>query len=121
MKFFFDENFPKAAREILQELGHECFDPRGSDLEGVPDTIIVEEARRMKAVLLTTDRDFFHTLALQYPEHAGIVVIALKQPSRAAILERLKWFLAHVAEEHLASRAFQLRDHTWVARPSLKI
>jgi len=119
MKFFFDENFPKAAKELLLGRGHECYDPRGTSLEGAADFQIVEEAQRMGAVILTTDRDFFHTLSYQYPDHHGIVVIALKQPSRAAILKRLSWFLDSIDEGHLQARAFQLRDHTWVARPSL--
>ena len=117
MKFFFDENFPKAARDMLVGAGHECFDPRGTDLEGVADFILVEEARKIGAVILTTDRDFFHTLGCQYPDHAGIVVIALKQPSRVAILDRLEWFLNHIAEEDIAGHAFQLRDKTWLVRP----
>ncbi len=119
MKFFFDENFPKAARGLLLDRGHEYYDTRGTEHEGAADSYIVEEAQRMGAVILTTDRDFFHTLSYQYPDHAGIIVIALKQPSRSAILERLNWFLDSIAEKHLSARAFQLRDHTWVARPSL--
>ena len=73
----------------------------------------------MGAVLLTTDRDFFHTLRHQYPNHAGLVVIALNQPNRAAILGRLQWFLETIDAKHFTRRAFQLRDKTWVAQPPL--
>jgi len=119
MRFFFDENFPKAARDLLEAKGHECFDPRGTDLEGVVDSVIVEKAREIGAIILTTDRDFFHTLEGLYPTHAGMVVIALKQPSRSAILHRLEWFLDYVSEDDMVGRAFQLRDKTWLARPPL--
>lgn len=52
-------------------------------------------------------------------EGIGVVVIALKQPNRQTILERLKWLLANVREDDFSGRAFQLRDRTWVAQPPL--
>ena len=62
MRFLLDENFPKAAGDLLRVKGHEVFDPRGTRLEGASDNHIVEEACRLGAVILTTDRDFFHTI-----------------------------------------------------------
>ena len=119
MNFLLDENFPKAATELLERLGHDTFDPRGTALEGSEDSVLVEEARRLDAVILTTDRDFFHTLRHQYPDHAGLVVIALRKPNRAAILQRLEWLLDNVNPDDFEGRAFQLRDRKWVALPAL--
>ena len=119
MKFLLDENFPKAAGEILKRRGHEVYDFRGIGELGADDSVLVEMAREIGAVILTTDRDYFHTLPQQFPDHAGVIVIAIKQPNRAAILERLEWLLQHVGEDHLSGRAIQLRDRTWVARPPL--
>ena len=119
MKFFLDENFPKAVVSLLEGDGHECFDPRGTELEGSDDDLLLAEARRNGAILLTTDRDFFHTLQHKFPDHAGMVIIALKKPNRQAIIDRLKWLLHSFAESDLRGRAFQLRDRTWVARPPL--
>jgi predicted nuclease of predicted toxin-antitoxin system len=110
VRFFFDENFPKAAAEVLERYSHEWIDPRGSELEGADDSILVEEAQRNSAVILTTDRDFFHTLRHQNPSHAGLIVIALKQPNRSAILDRLQWLLENIDEDQIPGRAFQLRD-----------
>ncbi len=119
MKFFFDENFPKAATVVLDSLGHQYFDPRGTEFEGNPDEALLVEAHRIDAVFLTTDRDFFHTLRHEFPDHAGIIVIALKKPNRQAIIDRLIWLLENVDEDHLRGRAFQLRDRTWLARPPI--
>ena len=119
MRFFFDENFPKSAAEVLERFGYDWYDPRGTELEGAADSTVIEEARRQKAVLLTTDRDFFHTLHHQYPDHSGVIVVALKQPNREAILKRLEWVLGNIAEGNSAGRTFQLRDQSWVARPAL--
>ncbi|MCX8494902.1 MAG: DUF5615 family PIN-like protein [Akkermansiaceae bacterium] len=44
MKFFLDENFPKAAVGLLEGMGHEVFDLRGSGREGLPDPDIFAEA-----------------------------------------------------------------------------
>ncbi len=70
-------------------------------------------------MLLTTDRDFFHSFPNVYAEHSGVVVIALRQPSREAITLRLEWFLANVCEGHWKNRVFQLRDGTWLAKPPI--
>ena len=119
MRFFLDENFPKAAAEVLVQFGHEWHDPRGTSMEGSDDSVIVEEARRLGAVILTTDRDFYHTLRHQYPDHSGVVVIALKQPNRSAIVKRLEWLLQNIPTKELPGRAFQLRDNSWIAQPPL--
>lgn len=119
MIFYLDENFPKKAVEFLEEKGHTCHDPRGTELQGCDDAQLVVEAQKLDAIILTTDRDFFHTLRHEHPDHAGLIVIALKQPSRAAIIDRLDWLLQKVDVDDLPGRAFQLRDRTWVAQPPL--
>ena len=119
MKFLLDENFPKAAITSLEDLGHTCFDVRGTELEGKADRLLMEDAQRRGAIILTTDRDFFHTLRHKCPDHPGVIVIALRKPHREAILERLAWLLSTVMEHHFPGRAFQLRDRTWVARPPI--
>jgi predicted nuclease of predicted toxin-antitoxin system len=93
MKFFLDENFPKTAAGLLVSMGHEVLDIRGHTRGGAEDKRIFEMAQAQNAVFLTTNRDFFHTIPHLYPNHCGIVVIALRQPNRKAITYRLSWFL----------------------------
>jgi predicted nuclease of predicted toxin-antitoxin system len=119
MRFLFDENFPKSAAVFLQSSGHEVFDFRGSDDEGIEDSAVFQKAQDFQAVLLTTDRDFFHTIPHLFDSHCGVIVIALRQPNRAAILERLEWILSHMDEGAIANRSFQFRDKTWLAYPSI--
>lgn len=120
MRFLLDENFPKAARPLLLGLSHEAIDFRDVGIEGSPDSEVVAMAISKGAVILTTDRDFFHTLGQQFPDHPGIIVIALKKPTRDKIIQRLKWLLEHVAEASIAGRAFQLRDQAWQVYPPLQ-
>ena len=119
MNFLLDENFPKAARLILEFAGHEVFDFRQLASPGSPDTEVMQLALDRSAVILTTDRDFFHTLGRQYPDHHGVVVVALKQPTRQAIIGRLEWLLDRIAPADFAGHSFQLRDQTWMVYPAL--
>lgn len=120
MTFLLDENFPKAARPILEALGHQVFDFRRDGVRGSPDEKVLKMASERSAAILSTDRDFFHTLGRQDPGHHGIIVIALRQPNRAALLERLEWFLDHIGIDKLPGRTFQLRDQTWMVYPPLE-
>jgi predicted nuclease of predicted toxin-antitoxin system len=46
MKFFLDENFPKAATGMLEGMGHDVFDLRGTGREGAKDADIFTEAQQ---------------------------------------------------------------------------
>ena len=116
MNFLLDENFPKSAREFLEQRGHTVFDCRGTADEGADDNRIFDVAQQHQATLLTTDRDFYHTVPWIHSEHCGVVVIALKQPNRKAILERLDWLLAQQSLLPLTNKVLQLRDSTYRLR-----
>lgn len=120
MTFLLDENFPKSARTLLEERSHTIIDFRIDGVVGADDSEVIGLAQRSSAVILTTDRDFFHTLGRQHPDHHGIVVIALKKPTRSLILARLLWLLDHIDAAEIPGRAFQLRDQNWQVYPALK-
>jgi len=117
MNFLFDENFPKAARPVLEQLGHEVLEFRILGDEGAPDSEVMCLAIEQRAVILSTDRDFFHTLGRLHPGHFGIVVIALKRPTRDKLIGRLQWFLDHFGDSDVSGRSFQLRDSAWMVYP----
>ena len=119
MTFLLDENFPKSVTPILEGEGHQVIDFREKGEEGACDREVVEFALAHRAVILTADRDFFHTLSAQYPNHNGIVVIALKHPTRIKIIQRLQWLLSNVSEADFPRRAFQLKTQAWMAYPPI--
>ena len=45
MRFFLDENFPKGAIALLERMGHEVLDLRGTDREGAADPVVFAEAQ----------------------------------------------------------------------------
>ena len=115
MKFLLDENFPRSAADLIEECGHEAI--RFDDVcnFGDDDNTVFATAQRLGATILTSDRDFYHTVPLLYPHHAGIVVVALRQPNRIARQSRLKWFMENM-EEPLDNRVFILRDFSFRVR-----
>jgi len=119
MNFLLDENFPKSAADFLKEAGHSAWRVLELAEQGTRDHAVFELAQQERAILLTTDRDFFHTIPWLFAEHHGVIVIALKQPNRAAILLKLEWILGKLPPQNFRDRVFQLRDTSWIAIPPL--
>ena len=115
MKFLLEENFPLTACSELQGRGHVAIRLIDANMLGAADSDVFALAQRENAILLTTDKDFFHTIPFLHDTHCGVVVVALRQPSRAAIVERLRWFLEH-APSSMQNRVLLLRDKTHVMR-----
>ena len=120
MRFFLDENFPKAARGLLDGAGHESVDIRGTEKEGAHDNDLFAMAQESNAVFLTTDKDFFHTVPHIYPQHCGVIVVALRQPDRKSILAKFSWLLTNVATEQFHNRVFLLLDASCAIYPPLE-
>lgn len=115
MKFLLDENFPLSSADFIESCGHKAVRFYDTCESVDDDESIFAAAQRLGATILTSDRDFYHTVPLLHPVHAGIVVVALRQPNRAAINARLKWFMENVPEP-LDNRVFILRDFSYRMR-----
>ena len=95
MRFFLDENFPVAAFDLLNSLGHEVARALDHYPPGTDDSTLLAHAQRQTAVFLTTDKDFFHTVPWLYPQRtAPVIAITLDQPNRQRILNRLQAVIA---------------------------
>jgi predicted nuclease of predicted toxin-antitoxin system len=118
MKFVFllDENFPAAARPYLEADGHLVQDIRGTSREGCDDMVLFALAQENRATILTTDKDFFHTVPFAFPEHCGVVVVTLKKPSSKAILQRLQESWDSLTRTGFKNQAFLLTDSRIYAR-----
>ena len=113
MNFFLDENFPKSAQSYLAQRRHSCLDVRDYLPQGTDDRVVFLLAQEHRAILLTTDKDFYHTIPFLHPSHHGVVVFSLHQPNRQAILRRLQWFLDY-APASMRDTVYLLRDRTFV-------
>ncbi len=110
LSILLDENFPTSGRGFLESEGCVVLDIRGTSRQGCDDKTLFTWAQENHAVILTTDKDFFHTIPLLYPRHHGIVVIALKRPNSLAILQRLKKDWKHLKDAGFKDQAFLLTD-----------
>lgn len=86
MRICVDENIPLGTVEELRKLGHDVLDIRGTAEQGIADDVLwalIQQGRRM---LITTDKGF-----VQYrdEQHAGILVVRLRQPNALKIHERV--------------------------------
>ncbi len=97
MRFFLDENFPASAKLQLEALGHEVVRAVENYPQGTDDFTLFAHAQSERAIFLTTDKDFFHTVPFVYPDRtAAVVAITLNRPNRERILQRLKVLLDSV-------------------------
>lgn len=111
MNFILDENFPHPAIALLESQGHSGQSILEFLGKGTHDVDVFQAVQRRKAVFLTTDKDFFHTIPLLFKDHVGVVVIALRQPNRAKLLERLKWVLRWMQQGDIKGRVLFVTDH----------
>ena len=116
MNFFLDENFPKTVEVLLKTRGHNVFDIRSTEFEGSHDSSIFIMAQEKKAIFLTTDKDFFHTVPHLFEKHYGVIVIALRQPNRKSITEKLVFALNNIDLSSLESKILMLKDSHYFIR-----
>jgi len=115
MTFLIDENFPRSAADVLTAAGHEALFVDDVCEFGADDEEVFAAAQKRHAVIVTSDRDFYHTIPLLHPTHCGIIVISLRQPNRGSILARLKWFVENIPFP-IENKAFAIRDKTYCRR-----
>ena len=113
MNFFLDENFPKAATKILNDNGHTIFDIWNTKYEGADDSDIFRIAQEKKAIFLTTDKDFYHTIPSKYKKHYGIVIITLRHPNRDQIIQKMQYFLDNLELDSIKSKVFLFKDNNY--------
>lgn len=116
MKFFLDENFPKTVEKLVTLENHEIIDIRETKQIGLPDSEIFKLAQENESIFLTTDMDFFHTIPFHFPEHFGVIIIALNQPNRSMILEKLEWCLSNIDLSDISNKVILLRDNSYTIK-----
>ena len=116
MNFFLDENIPKPVEKFLSDKGHNLYTTRGTENEGVNDINIFTLAQNIDSILITTDKDFFHTIPFLFENHHGVIVINLRQPNRQKITEKFIWFFNHFDLSQFNNTVVLLRDSTYTIR-----
>ncbi|MFH1269006.1 MAG: DUF5615 family PIN-like protein [Planctomycetota bacterium] len=107
MRVLVDENIPRMTVDALANLGHDVRDVRGTADEGGSDQDLWELARHEQRLLITTDKGFF---SHRDCEHAGILIVRLRQPNRQRIHDRVLQALDQFPEEEWPGMVVIMRD-----------
>lgn len=86
MKILVDENIPATTVTELREQGNDVLDIRGTSEQGMDDQQLWQKSIQERRLLITTDKGFAEH---REEQHYGLLIIRLKQPSRAKIHQRV--------------------------------
>ena len=107
MKICVDENIPLITVEELRNLGHDVLDIRGTSDQGIPDDVLWAMIQQDNRLLVTTDKGF---VKYRDEEHAGILVVRLRQPNADKINERVMQALEQFSEDEWSGLIVVMRD-----------
>ena len=109
MKILVDENIPNFTVEQLRQLGHDVKDIRGTQQEGIDDSIVWEIAQSENRLLISTDKIFTHN-HYRDKNHKGIILVLLKQPTLMKIHNRIMNAANEYSEEMLQNSLIIIKD-----------
>lgn len=86
MNFKIDENLPVEAAEILRGSGFVADTVDDEDLSGADDGTLARASQSEGRILVTLDLDFANIRAYPPGEHAGIIVLRVKNQDKSSVL-----------------------------------
>ena len=89
MKIKLDENLPHQLAPALKNLSHEVDTVYDEGLIGHPDAEVWQAAQNERRFLITQDLDFSNAQLFVPGSHCGILLLRLRSPSRAALIDRV--------------------------------
>ncbi len=93
MRIKIDENLPAILVDVLAEFGHDAETSPSEGLAGKSDEDIWAAAVAAGRFLITQDMDFSDMRRYTPGTHPGILLVRLRDPSRAVFVERLSQIL----------------------------
>jgi predicted nuclease of predicted toxin-antitoxin system len=90
VKIKLDENLPATLVEPLAALGHDVDTVPQEQLGGRQDADVWDAAQRAGRFLVTQDLDFSDVRDYEPGTHFGILVVRLSNPSRRALIKRIR-------------------------------
>lgn len=94
MKIKLDENITAAAKQLFEAHGHSCHTVADEELTGAPDAKLIDVCRSEQRMLVTFDVGFGDVRTYPPAEHAGIVLLRLRDQQPDATLQALRGLLA---------------------------
>lgn len=94
MRIKLDENLPASLASLLAQEGHNADTVPDEGLTGQPDSRIWEAVKSDNRFLITQDLDFSDLRQVPTGTHPGVLVVRLAQPSRRALIKRIREIFA---------------------------
>jgi predicted nuclease of predicted toxin-antitoxin system len=110
MRVKLDENMPRRARELLENLGWDVHDVHEEGLASAPDNAVWSACERERRTLITLDTDFSDVRRLDAASPSGIVLLRPRTQSIDAIVECLNGAIRALDSE-------PIRGNLWMVEP----
>ena len=107
MRILADENIPNITVSELRTLGHDVFDIRGTERQGMFDDELWILAQTEQRILVTTDQGFAEH---RDEPHCGILVVRLRQPNELRIHARIMAAFRQFVEHDWPGLLLVMRD-----------
>jgi len=90
MKIKLDENVPAGLKPVLTALGHDADTAIDEGVAGCRDPVVWAAAVAANRFLITQDLDFSDLRSFAPGTHPGILLLRLRDPSRADLLQKVE-------------------------------
>jgi predicted nuclease of predicted toxin-antitoxin system len=121
MKIKLDENLPVRLALALENVGHDVHTAHEEGLAGRADKDVWEAAQKERRSLITQDLDFSDSRQFAPGSHRGILLVRLRSPSRANLIDRVQeLFHQENAEEWSGCFVVATEHKTRILRPAPK-
>lgn len=88
MKFLTDENIATSLVEKLRKEDHDVKDIKEEELFQIPDSKIIEIAKKEDRIILTHDKDFSNLLRSPNKKHSGVILLRFKNQSPQHVINK---------------------------------
>ena len=107
MKVLVDENIPNLTVQELRALGHDVFDIRVTERQGMFDDELWSLSQTERRTLVTTDKGF---AGHRDEQHHGLLIVRLRQPNEQRIHARVMAAFRQFREKEWPGLLVVMRD-----------
>ena len=104
MRFKIDENLPPDVADLRRQEGHDAFTVYEQGLRSHTDPQVLAACQTEGLALLSLDLDFSNILTFPPEQFAGLIVLRLHRPGRAAVLRLVRRLSPHFANQPVAGK-----------------
>jgi predicted nuclease of predicted toxin-antitoxin system len=101
MRFKIDENLPIELIDILKSAGYAGMTSFEQELNGKPDSKVINKCREERYILVSLDLDFADIRLYPPEKYAGLIIIRVKNQDRYNVIETFKKIIPNLKHENI--------------------